>query len=123
MSYRAALVALFLAVACHDHAHGEPTGWVCPPGSTLTYDNFGRQFVTTYCVRCHDSAKSGSARNGAPAFHDYDTVIGIRAVRDHIDQYAAAGPDAVNTGMPPEDPRPTPAERQQLGEWLSCMAP
>lgn len=121
------LLSMFAAVAlgaagCGDE-HGTPTGWVCPTDSTLTYENFGKQFMDTYCVDCHDSAKTGSARHGAPAFHDYDTVLGVRQTIDHVDEYAAAGPNAVNTIMPEDDPRPTEAERQQLGEWLSCGAP
>jgi hypothetical protein len=42
---------------------------------------------------------------------------------EHIDEQAAAGPDHVNTSMPPSGPRPSEAERRQLGEWLACGAP
>lgn len=118
-----AVVAL---VGC-EHSHGEPTGSVCPPTQTLTYENFGKAFMDTYCVDCHDSAKTGNARHGAPSFHDYDTVLGVRQTIEHIDQMAAAGPDAINTTMPEavseDDPKPTEAERRQLGEWLACGAP
>ena len=102
---------------------GKPTGSVCPQGSTLTWQTFGQQFTTSYCTDCHSSTKTGAARHGAPAFHDYDTVTGVRATIAHIDEEAAAGPDAVNTGMPEDDPKPTEAERRQLGEWLACGAP
>lgn len=125
--YTRTLIALALVAAvagCHDHEHaGDPTGAVCPPGSTLTWDSFGQTFMTTYCTRCHASTLTGSARNGAPAFHDFDTEAGVIAVYDHVDQYAAAGPNAVNTIMPPDGPFPTEAERRQLGEWLACIAP
>ena len=66
---------------------------------------------------------AGADRQGAPSFHDFDTVFGVRAVRVHIDETTAAGPAAVNTSMPPDGDRPTLAERQQLGEWLACRAP
>ncbi|MBK9036849.1 MAG: c-type cytochrome [Myxococcales bacterium] len=118
-------IALVLAAAALAGcgSHGEPTGSVCPQGSTLTYQNFGKSFMDTYCTDCHSSAKTGAARHGAPAFHDYDTVEGVRNTIDHVDENAAAGPDAVNTLMPADDPRPTEAERRQLGEWLACGAP
>ena len=44
-------------------------------------------------------------------------------MRVHIDENAAAGPAAINTVMPPEDPQPTQAQRYSLGEWLACGAP
>ena len=114
-------VAALAVTGCD--SHGKPTGSVCPPTQTLTYENFGKAFMDTYCVDCHDSAKTGNARHGAPSFHDYDTVLGVRQTIEHIDEQAAAGPDAVNTAMPEDDPKPTEAERRQLGEWLACGAP
>ena len=66
---------------------------------------------------------TGEARQGAPEFHDFDTIGGIRNVAGHIDQMAGSGPNATNTGMPNEDPAPTMAERQQLAEWIACGAP
>ena len=68
-------------------------------------------------------AATTAARHGAPAFHDYDTVEGVRQTIEHIDEQAAAGPNAVNTIMPEDAPKPTEAERRQLGEWLACGAP
>ncbi len=47
----------------------------------------------------------------------------IRDQLDDIDTIAAAGPDAVNTEMPPDTPAPTEEERRKLGEWLACGAP
>jgi uncharacterized membrane protein len=116
-----ALVCAAAVGACH--GHGEPTGATCPPGSTLTYDNFGRAFMTKYCTRCHSSQLAGDARQDAPEGHDFDTREGVVAVQDHVDQMAAAGPDAVNTDMPPDGAAPSEAERYQLGEWLACGAP
>jgi hypothetical protein len=120
-----ALIALTGAVSCgsdDDHADegGKASGAVCPPGSTLTYDSFGRGFMQTYCTRCHSSTVSGEMRQGAPADHNFNTFAGIFVMADHIDEHAAAGPDSVNTAMPPSDPKPSEAERRQLGEWLAC---
>jgi hypothetical protein len=125
----------FGLVGCANSATPTPTEAVCPnpDPETLTYDSFGQQFMTTYCVSCHDSALKHAQRNGAPLYHDYDTLMGILEIPDHIDQYAGAGPAATNTLMPPgrcpsvmggaldiDCPQPTDAERTQLSVWLAC---
>lgn len=102
---------------------GPPTGATCPPGSTLSYESFGRPFVEKYCTGCHASTLVGAARNGATPYHDFDSLEGIRVVAGHVDQMAGSGPDATNTQMPPLEPRPSLEERQQLSEWLACGAP
>lgn len=102
---------------------GLPTEATCPPSSPLTYANFGQPFMAQYCTRCHSSALAGAARMGAPAFHDFDTQIGVQRVADHVDAAAGSGPAATNQRMPPSDPRPTMEERQQLAEWIACGAP
>jgi hypothetical protein len=119
-----ALAACVLA-GCPDEQplFGPPTESVCPTGSTLTYANFGRPFMDSYCTRCHASSLRGPARHGAPSFHDFDTLFGIKVVFDHIDETTASGPAATNTSMPPDLPTPSLAERQQLGEWIACQMP
>lgn len=119
---RALLLVLVLA-GCEDSIWGPPTESTCPPTSTLTYQNFGQGFMTKYCTKCHHSELVGEARQGAPSFHDFDTLFGIMAVSDHIDETTAAGPAAVNEGMPPDGPFPTRIEREQLGEWIACGMP
>jgi uncharacterized membrane protein len=111
---------------CGDHADevvGEKTSAACSDGSSLTYESFGRAFMSSYCTGCHSSALAGEARHGAPAYHDFDTLMGIRAVADHIDQMAGAGPAAINVQMPPSGAGPSEKERRQLSEWLACGAP
>ena len=99
------------------------TGAVCPEGSTLTYESFGKSFMEKYCVTCHSTALEGAAaRKGAPEGHDFDLLEGILPAAEHIDQYAAIGPNASNQKMPPTDPKPTDEERTQLGQWLACEA-
>ena len=115
----------------HDHdveeEVGEPTGTTCPTsGTTLTWETFGQSFFATYCTDCHSSElTTPEARMCAPTFHDFDTIQGVRAVADHIDQMAGSGPGTTNTMMPPNShpPTPTEEERQQLAEWLACGAP
>ncbi len=102
---------------------GKPTGTVCPTTQTLTYDNFGKEFMQTYCLRCHSASVTGEERQGAPDDHNFDTVEEIRALAEHMDELAGAGPDAVNTSMPEDDPRPNEDARRKLSEWLTCGAP
>jgi hypothetical protein len=121
-----------------------PTGTTCPDPdpitgtTTLTWDNFGKAFMAKYCINCHDSQLTLNQRNGAPLFHDFDSLIGVVEVPDHIDQQAGSGPKAHNTFMPgggtnyrcpsmlggPLDeacPEPTDEERQNLSQWLACQ--
>ena len=100
---------------------------------TLTWDSFGNHFMQTYCTDCHASTLKHAQRNGAPLFHDYDTLMGVLEIPDHIDEYAGSGPGATNTRMPPSKcpttpggsldracPQPTEDERTQLSVWLAC---
>ena len=104
---------------------GPATETECPPTSTLTYENFGQAFMTSYCTNCHATTLVGADRNGATVDHDFDVLAGIRGQAMHIDQAAGIGPAAENRNMPPaeETAQPTDAERRQLAEWLSCGSP
>jgi uncharacterized membrane protein len=121
-----AFLSIVGAAACgsdddHHDDEGTASGATCPAGNTLTYDNFGRDFMSKYCTKCHSSTVTGDARHGAPAGHDFDTLAGILAVADHIDEHAASGPNATNTEMPPEgETAPSKEEREKLGQWLAC---
>ncbi|WP_434382980.1 hypothetical protein [Melittangium boletus] len=117
---RAVLGALSVLVLS---ACGEPTGTSCPPDSTLTAANFGTDFMTRYCNRCHAASLSGSARQGAPAGVNFDTLDAVRRQTEDIDRWSGAGPNGENTQMPPSGPIPTSEERRQLSEWLACGAP
>jgi hypothetical protein len=125
----------FALVGCANTAVPTPTQAKCPTPDpqTLTYDDFGMQFMASYCITCHDSGLSHSQRNGAPLYHDYDTLMGILSLPDHIDEYAGSGPASHNTEMPPgrcpsvmggplnrDCPEPSEAEREMLSIWLAC---
>jgi hypothetical protein len=123
---------LALSAGCSDPATSEmdpatkpgPSGAACVSGSTLTYETFASDFFAHYCVRCHSSKLEGTGRHGAPASLNYDTFEGVQAVSiDRIDSMAAAGPAQYNAFMPPAEPRPSRAEREQLGQWLACDRP
>ncbi|HET9627002.1 MAG TPA: hypothetical protein VFP84_36835 [Kofleriaceae bacterium] len=132
-----AIVACAALAAC-SAAHGpEPTGATCPSPDpmTLTWDSFGQAFLARYCTMCHASTLKRSQRNGAPLYHDYDTLMFTLEIPDHIDQYAGSGPAATNTLMPPGDcpevaggplatacAQPSDDERERLSTWLACEA-
>jgi uncharacterized membrane protein len=120
--------ALSLAACSHASDLAESselaTGSTCPSNSELTYETFAASFMERYCTRCHAASLSNSQRQGAPSDHNFDTLEGLRMTEiEHLDEQAAAGPDAVNTAMPPGEPRPTTDERRKLGEWLACGMP
>lgn len=127
------LVLIVAFAACSDRP--TPTGAVCPSPDpqTLTYDNFGQPFMEHYCTWCHDSSLPRSKRNGAPLYHDFDSLLGVLEVVDHIDEQAGIGPNASNHFMPPDKcpstkggpldtscPKPTDDERRSLAIWLAC---
>lgn len=130
------IVLVTLLAACSGSP--TPTGTVCPdpdPGD-LTYDGadgFGKKFMDDYCIMCHSSTLPHAQRNGAPLYHDYDTLIGVLRTADHIDEQAGFGPKAQNTFMAPDQcpstpggplavscKQPTDEERTKLSMWLAC---
>jgi hypothetical protein len=117
MDARKLLLALaaLVSASCNSVTLDE---WPCPPGgTTLTYENFGAGFFSSYCNRCHSAPDSD--RQGAPDDEVFDTLAEIRAHQDVIFVNAAASNDA----MPP-GPNDAPAgERNRLADWLACGAP
>jgi uncharacterized membrane protein len=111
----AMLSALALSPACgDDEAEGKDTGATCPSDNTLSYDNFGKAFFTSYCLACHNTQKREEG-------YDFSTLANIQDAITEIDHVAAAGPNATNTAMP-DGIRLTVEQRTQLGQWLACGA-
>jgi uncharacterized membrane protein len=102
---------------------GEATGVTCPTGSTLTYQNFGQAFMSTYCLRCHNETLTGDARHGAPSDVNFNTVEKIRAESHEIDELAGASATITNASMPEDGEKPSVEDRRKLAEWLACGAP
>ncbi|WP_309893634.1 hypothetical protein [Archangium sp.] len=117
--------AAVLVLAGCGSADVGPTGTTCPTGGTqLTAENFGNNFFTTYCTRCHSSELSGIfQRHGAPPPMNFNTHAGVKEWSKNIDAWAGAGPDRVNTEMPGGNPEPSEDDRRKLSEWLACGAP
>jgi uncharacterized membrane protein len=102
---RLALVLLFTACSTSASSTGI-SELSCPPDSTLTYANFGKDVITTACMSCHDTESPRLATQA---------MIQSRAT-----QILDA---AVYTDAMPEDGTMTIDERKLLGEWLVCGAP
>lgn len=126
---RSLLVLSFLLVACGQTndplgEREQATGSACPDDSQISYETFAASFMQRYCTRCHAASLRSSARQGAPSDHNFDTLDGLRMTEAaHLDEQAAAGPERVNTAMPPSGPKPSDEERRKLGEWLACGMP
>ena len=52
--------------------------------------------MTDYCMSCHSSQLPRSQRHGAPLYHDFDSLLGVVQVANHIDQQSGIGPAAEN---------------------------
>lgn len=92
--------------------------YACPTGgTTLTYENFGADFMDRYCQSCHGS--NATDRAGAPGEYIFDTP-------DQVKRHAArifARSAEENDSMPPGPDDPALEERMKLAEWLACGAP
>jgi cytochrome c5 len=132
---RLVMISFVLAACTNSAPPPAATRTVCPDPdpNTLTWDNFGQKFMSDYCTWCHASTLPHAQRNGAPLYHDFDTLRGVTQVADHIDKVAGSGPAAHNTAMPPSQcpsvpggpldrdcPTPSDAERTNLSMWLAC---
>jgi len=139
-----ALAGLVVTGCPSDPGKPTPTGTTCADPdpitgtTTLTWNNFGHDFMFAYCTNCHSSSLTlASQRNGAPLFHDFDTLLGVMEVPDHIDEQAGWGPKAHNNFMPgagtggrcpstlggplDEDcPAVSGEQRTNLAQWVAC---
>ncbi len=92
---------------------GPMANTACPDaGTALTYDNFGADFMTGYCVSCHGVGRT-----------EKNVALNTRALvltwKSQVSSQAGQG-----TSMPPTGSTiPTQAERDQLVQWVSCGAP
>lgn len=87
----------------------------CSRAPALSYENFGKPFVTRYCTSCHSGALSGADRSDAPVDINLDTYDAVAAQAGRI-QAAVLGDQPT---MPPGG-GPTATEMALLGEWLTC---
>ena len=91
---------------------------VCADAPVVTYESFGRGFLTQDCQGCHASTVVGDDRHGAPdavAFDDVD------AAWTHAERILARASGDAPT-MPPQAGT-TADDRQRLVWWLTCAEP
>ena len=116
MSARTAIAAVALAACIQAPTTIDEVP--CPTaGTTLTYDNFGKELLREDCQWCH--ASDSTDRHGAPDWITFDSLDEVHAHLGRIFARAAAD----NTTMPPGPDDPPAATRAQLAEWLACGAP
>jgi uncharacterized membrane protein len=89
--------------------------------TSLTYDNFGAEFLESYCTRCHGSSLSGTQRGGAPQSVNFDSLASAKKIGPFtIDKKAVVAGEDGPVMPPPDAPKPSTEERDQLGIWLAC---
>ncbi|HEY5952647.1 MAG TPA: hypothetical protein VIV40_44415 [Kofleriaceae bacterium] len=121
---RKSIASLVLSAACMLVTACEtPSGATCPPTDPPTYTGFAQPFFADYCLDCHSATSTN--RHDAPSDQNFDTEADIKKHLDAIDTQAAAGPSAMNTGMPEKSANvqtlPTKMERELLGQYLACL--
>jgi uncharacterized membrane protein len=94
---------------------GKDTGPSCEDAETVTWDNFGKGFLTENCQTCHASTAEGYDRNGAPEEVTFDTKDQAWTWASRI-LIMATGENPL---MPPEGGVGDDA-RLQLFWWLGC---
>lgn len=88
----------------------------CNDTPIVTYDNFGRGFVTESCQGCH--ASTAPDRHGAPEAVTFDNVEEVWRWDERIlARAASAEPDMPPQGGVVED------DRIRLQWWLLCAEP
>ena len=75
------------------------------------------QFFDKHCSYCHDSARVGDARHGAPVGLDYDDLASISS------RLGATWFRVSTYDMPPMGRVPSLSEMALLNEWLNCVLP
>lgn len=105
-SVKTTLFCLFLC-ACTSAESTGLTSENVTCDSSLTYANFGENFISTNCLSCHASKERPTL----------STQAQVQAASSEILQ------EAVYTTAMPEDSDLALADRKLLGQWLKCGAP
>ena len=82
-----------------------------------TWSSYAMGFFAGYCTRCHSTANTGSARNGAPDGYNWDDQASVNAhlaeIRDAV---------GVSNFMPLNPPNPACSERKRIVRWIDSGA-
>lgn len=85
--------------------------------TTVTYTNFVKAFLDTYCNTCHST--NSDNRRGAPVATIFDHYEMVVTLKKRIFLRSAAQ----NTTMPPGPDDPPETDRMKLAEWIACGTP
>lgn len=108
---RVAGILAALLLACGADTSGDSATASCD--DSVTYETFGRGFMTQHCQPCH--ASTTAERNGAPAEVVFDTEDDVRTWSDRI-LARATGP---TPDMPPRG-GVSDDDRVLVEQWLTC---
>jgi uncharacterized membrane protein len=108
------VIAVLLLLACGSASDSDAA--FCEDQPAVTWDNFGRGFVTENCETCH--ARSSTNRQFAPEDVNFDTEDDV-AAHAELMLAVATGP---NPAMPPEG-GVSDDDRIRLAIWLRCDPP
>ena len=92
-----------------------PSKISCEGAPLVTYNNFGKGFITRECQACHAQAVQDDARLGAPREFFYDTPERVWEDAELI-LLTSTGNDPI---MPPSD-GVFSEDRLRLEIWLRC---
>jgi uncharacterized membrane protein len=111
------VIALILSIACtgdqtDSSAPEDDTGSPCVDVPEVTYDNWGRGFMTTHCQGCH--ASTALDRYGAPEEVTFDSEAQVLDQLERIQIRTLEDED-----MPPAGGIP-PDDLTLLSWWLDC---
>jgi hypothetical protein len=116
-----AFVTLALAVsACGEDEEEGPSAAALGIDCSDGVPSFGEVTAfDTVCTNCHDSSRTGAARNGAPAGYDFDRYERAADEAGEIAEYVDEGL------MPPPESGLSlgAAEREAILRWALCGTP
>jgi hypothetical protein len=75
--------------------------------STLTYNSFGQQFLSSYCTGCHGAV--GAVRG-----------IRLDTLENLVSRKGGAKSAVLSGAMPQGTNRPSTADRERFGQWIDC---
>ena len=110
--------AALLSVACggDDDASGDPKVDCSAPVPTFSELKANGKFAV--CLGCHDSSKTGDAREHAPPDVNFDVYTGAQPHAEHV-------VEEVGEGKMPPAPKPALSadDKALIVKWAACGAP
>lgn len=102
---------LLLLGGCGDKIDAVQLEESCPDPGVVTFENAIADFVAANCQRCHSAQASGTERNGAPVFVNYDTYA-------ETERSASQALSRVISGSMPPDQTLSACDRAVFSAWV-----